>query len=237
MVVCYRGLSVNRLSSELSQTLSVLIFVVPLVIVAVFTGGLYSAEYASVFKWLLLESKPVEWVQFFALLAAAVVSGKIALCLKARGVLECYLYVLVGLGLFFVAMEEISWGQWVFHFEPPEIFKEVNKQQELNVHNLPFFHTLFEILRAAIGMVGMVFIVFKNNSMLRYIQIPWACMSWFILIFVLGILDVPNVNVRPEDSMLRSWSADMVEVLELLISLVAFIVVWFNLKRINAVTE
>ena len=35
-----------------------------------------------------------------------------------------------------VVGEEISWGQRLFAFKPPEIFLEANFQQELNVHNL-----------------------------------------------------------------------------------------------------
>lgn len=42
------------------------------------------------------------------------------------------------LGLFcvFVAGEEISWGQRLFAFKPPDAFLERNYQQELNVHNV-----------------------------------------------------------------------------------------------------
>lgn len=42
----------------------------------------------------------------------------------------------VALFCVFVAGEEISWGQRLLAFEPPEIFLQENYQQELNVHNL-----------------------------------------------------------------------------------------------------
>lgn len=47
-------------------------------------------------------------------------------------------WFLLGLGLFcvFVAGEEISWGQRLFGFTPPEYFLTDNFQQELNVHNI-----------------------------------------------------------------------------------------------------
>lgn len=35
-----------------------------------------------------------------------------------------------------VAGEEISWGQRIFAFKPPDFFLEKNYQQELNIHNL-----------------------------------------------------------------------------------------------------
>ena len=39
-------------------------------------------------------------------------------------------------GCFFLAGEEISWGQHLFNFEPPAIVAENNFQGEFNVHNL-----------------------------------------------------------------------------------------------------
>ena len=36
--------------------------------------------------------------------------------------------------------EEISWGQRVFGFETPEALKEVNEQDEFNLHNLTILH-------------------------------------------------------------------------------------------------
>lgn len=42
----------------------------------------------------------------------------------------------VALFCVFIAGEEISWGQRLLAFEPPEIFLQENYQQELNVHNL-----------------------------------------------------------------------------------------------------
>lgn len=38
--------------------------------------------------------------------------------------------------LVFFAGEEISWGQWFFHWTTPEWFAEVNRQGETNLHNL-----------------------------------------------------------------------------------------------------
>jgi hypothetical protein len=36
----------------------------------------------------------------------------------------------------YFAGEEISWGQWFFQWETPEIFKELNSQEETNLHNI-----------------------------------------------------------------------------------------------------
>jgi hypothetical protein len=46
------------------------------------------------------------------------------------------IYLGLGLMFFFGAGEEISWGQRIFGFKTPEPLAQVNKQDELNLHNL-----------------------------------------------------------------------------------------------------
>lgn len=44
-------------------------------------------------------------------------------------------WALIAVGLFFWAMEEISWGQRIFNWQTPEFFNRFNFQHETNVHN------------------------------------------------------------------------------------------------------
>jgi hypothetical protein len=46
------------------------------------------------------------------------------------------IYLGLALLFFFGAGEEISWGQRIFGFKTPESLAQVNKQDELNLHNL-----------------------------------------------------------------------------------------------------
>ena len=48
--------------------------------------------------------------------------------------------ILLSLVFFFGAGEEISWGQRIIGFDPPEKIKEKNVQSEFNIHNLPTFN-------------------------------------------------------------------------------------------------
>jgi hypothetical protein len=91
----------------------------------------------------------VEWATFYSFAAAAAVSS-VALRRSfgrpdvapiprlASGSRWLYRMGLLGLAAFcaFVALEEISWGQRIFGFEPPEMFLAENFQQELNLHNM-----------------------------------------------------------------------------------------------------
>lgn len=90
---------------------------------------------------LVREDAVVEWATVFVLLVAAVVYA-----LNARATLEQKNRVgaigHLGLASFcvFVAGEEVSWGQRLMGFRPPDIFLEENVQQEFNLHN--FFNHL-----------------------------------------------------------------------------------------------
>jgi len=53
-------------------------------------------------------------------------------------------FLFLGILCFFCFGEEISWGQRLFNIETPEQIKRINYQNELNVHNLFFFHGTYE---------------------------------------------------------------------------------------------
>lgn len=50
------------------------------------------------------------------------------------------LFLALSLGMFFVAGEEISWGQRIFNIEPTETIQAVNYQSEYTLHNLHIVH-------------------------------------------------------------------------------------------------
>ena len=49
--------------------------------------------------------------------------------------------ILLAIGTFFVTMEEISWGQRILGFRPPQSFVANNLQGEMNLHNFIFINT------------------------------------------------------------------------------------------------
>jgi hypothetical protein len=75
----------------------------------------------------------VEWSTVTAFTAATALFTWRAVRGSGWGRFAC-----AGLALFcfFVAGEELSWGQRIFMFEPPELFLKENYQQETNLHNL-----------------------------------------------------------------------------------------------------
>ncbi|MEM7248062.1 MAG: hypothetical protein AAF533_22205 [Acidobacteriota bacterium] len=78
------------------------------------------------------EDGGVEWASAWAFLLAAFVYCGRALRLTEGRILAA----LLALGALLIALEELSWGQRLVGYRPPELFLESNFQQELNVHNL-----------------------------------------------------------------------------------------------------
>ncbi|MBT76700.1 MAG: hypothetical protein CL798_00755 [Chromatiales bacterium] len=84
---------------------------------------------------LVQEDEILEWSTFWAFIGA----GGIYLFVAARpGFSLTASWFPIGLLLFclFVALEEISWGQRLFGYRPPEYFLQFNYQQEFNLHNV-----------------------------------------------------------------------------------------------------
>jgi hypothetical protein len=78
---------------------------------------------------LMEEDRAVEWATVVLFLVAGIARAYAAL--RTHRVFDA----LVGAFCLFVAGEEISWGQRLVGYTPPEVFLEHNTQQEANVHN------------------------------------------------------------------------------------------------------
>lgn len=74
----------------------------------------------------------VEFSTFGFFLLAAIASALLA-C-RSNSV-ERVFYVMACAAAVYIAGEEVSWGQWLFHWSSPEIFADYNLQKETNTHN------------------------------------------------------------------------------------------------------
>ena len=59
---------------------------------------------------------------------------------KMKNYPERKYFWLLAILFIFAFGEEISWGQRIFGFETPEYIREINIQEEFNLHNLEIFH-------------------------------------------------------------------------------------------------
>lgn len=129
-----------------------------------FVGGfLIAATYFHwpLFIWILREDHPVEWGQFALCMITSVVAAMAASRYARRGQwLIAVVFLLLSLGSFILAAEEISWGQRAFAFATPEELKAKNDQEEFNVHNLTEggvdIAQLFKVVELFMALGGMV---------------------------------------------------------------------------------
>jgi len=116
-----------------------------------------AVPFPGLFHWMIDEDSLLETVQFVLILATTGVVTWLStrLLRTGRGGIGT-LYVLLALGTFFIAGEEISWGQRIFGWRTPEALEAINAQQEISVHNIYGFHQLFIYAVMLGGMYGTV---------------------------------------------------------------------------------
>ena len=77
----------------------------------------------------------VEYLSAFLFLICSVIS--IIICfINSDNHNRKMIFIVFAIGFFFCFGEEISWGQRIFHFKTPELIREINAQNETNLHNL-----------------------------------------------------------------------------------------------------
>lgn len=106
-------------------------------------------------------------------------------------------YVLLCLGLIFIGMEEISWGQRLFGIQTPYIISQHNAQAELNIHNSSYFPSktflCYAILIWAVlwpEMAGRFSFVKRFSDKIGIPLVAREFYPYFILGFIVKLFDV-----------------------------------------------
>jgi len=118
------------------KSLKRVFFVLPLLFLCFIVLMKLSVPY-KYFKWFIREDGPLEWVQFLAYLSTSLIAFAASLKLYGKKQkFHAFLYLVFAVGTFLISMEEISWGQRIFHIPTPEKVGRVNLQHEFNLHNM-----------------------------------------------------------------------------------------------------
>jgi len=197
---------------------------------------------------IMREHQPVEIISVIVILASIIIGIKFILLMYRRNI-ESYKIIFISLlvlGLIFVGLEEVSWGQWLFYFKSPEYFKETNLQRETNIHNLEYLHMIFEYLSVFIGVGGLLSIFLNNTKTFKYISSPFVLFLSFLVITIFSGLNVYNFyppnEPLPFQVMVRLYMLPggfwfflkfNMEIIELLIGLCAFIFLYSNYRRLK----
>ena len=106
--------------------------------------------------------------------------------------------LLVALFCLFVAGEEISWGQRLIGYTPPEMFLEHNRQQEFNLHNMVPPRVYFS--GALLGFGVLMPLAWRGASLRRLMRVvgatppPVTLMPWAIAAVMLTQWDPHKVT-------------------------------------------
>lgn len=126
----------------------------PLVGLLLFYGVVYVLPFG-VFETLRKgEDGLIQWIQFFSYAAAGVLSGLIAWRGKRFSPRwQRWGWLLLALACFFVAAEEISWGERLTGFGVESI-RAINSQEETTLHNIPAVQGALHFAFIACGLFG-----------------------------------------------------------------------------------
>jgi len=181
----------ERLKSE-HRWIKLLLLGFWLVLLAVIFGTkVFSPD---IYQYFIKEDSLSEYAQSIIYLLSSVFALSIAYrSLKSRLNLLGVLYGILALGLFFISMEEISWGQRIFGIANPEYFDKHNVQGEMTLHNLAYVQPLLRHIYIAIAFYGSFSWIltialspkagFRWDNVLNFLTPPWYVAPYFFVCF------------------------------------------------------
>jgi hypothetical protein len=112
---------------------------------------------SDLYRFVTDEDSVLEWPQFIGFAAASAFS---CLCAwrfrQAERPILALAYLAFGVGCFFIAGEEIAWGQRILGFGTPEELEEINEQKEVTVHNIDLVQHFTNITYLLAGFYGSI---------------------------------------------------------------------------------
>ncbi len=101
------------------------------------------------------EDSIVEYLQVFVLIFGSISSIIVAKKIAFKNPLS-FVFIFSSIALFFIAGDEISWGQRLLNLDVPSEIKTLNTQGEITVHNLHYFDGYVPFGYLLLGLYGSV---------------------------------------------------------------------------------
>ena len=246
----YAGATISQIFSKIAVALESLdktyniqsytknaIMIVPIIII--FLQGVFwlHPTLRSISFWLLKENHPIELLTFAFLIVGGVVGLFLARMTRIGGdkKLVYVFYTIFSIGLLFIAMEEVAWGQWLLGFETPAAWSSINSQGETTIHNLSGMQGHSEFLRLLFGLGGLIGIWLSFSPSFRKIGAPVILLPWFLIISIHASVDVFNdfISIQKHfDYFISSTS----ELIEFFIAITAFLYIQLNMRMLRIET-
>jgi hypothetical protein len=182
----------DRLDAEAELEWFIDVRIAKALVILPIAGGfvvLATRLYPPLFHLLVNEDRFLQWLQFLGYLTASIAAVLISFRLhREKRLLLSIAFALLAAGCFFVAGEEISWGQRILGFGTPHEWAEINRQHETNIHNVdevPFNLTM--MLIGAYGSVGAWFVRWRlrgrTPEILEFLFPPLFLTTSFFVLF------------------------------------------------------
>jgi hypothetical protein len=182
---------------------------------------------------ILKENGPIEILTFLVFLVGGVF-GLIFMIKNFNKVNKfvTFFIFIFSVGLLFISLEEISWGQWFFYFETSDYWKTLNFQRETNLHNLHGLQNHSDTFCLIYGIAGIIGVLLRNFTFFKLIGTPIILLSWFLIITCHAIIDIAaDYNFTGAG---LEWIIERDrELIELLIGLSAFLYLWLNKRKFD----
>ena len=152
--------------------------------ILIMLGMIAAVRIPDLFVWITAENSLMEWLQFLLIFASSLIFARLSLrLLQGRQTMGGLLCLGMALGAFFVAGEELAWGQHIFGWSTPEALEAVNVQQETTLHNISSAHAFFVYAVMLAGFYGSITPILKalwwdktQTSILSGLLIPPLCL-------------------------------------------------------------
>jgi hypothetical protein len=204
--------------------MKILVFLLPIILFLIFLCmKLLSPD---TYVLLIQEDSVIEYVQAFLYFLSSILSILVSITfLKNKLGIHGVLYLILAIGLLLTSLEEISWGQRIFHIANPDYFENHNIQNEISFHNLdvvqPLLHKIY-ILTGAYGAFAWLFALpfgyrsdAKCRHLLNFVVPDWFISSYFFFVFFIYTLF--DYIIKPHAGGFLLWRDQ--EPIELLLSL------------------
>ena len=177
-----------------SRALKGVIFVIPIVLISiVFLIKIVSGIDDPFYKNLTNEDGVIENATVLVYLFSFIFSLLIAKQFKSKKILFS-LFLILGIGFFIIAFEEISWGQRILDFENPDWFPK-NIQKETSIHNLKVFQDYRATSYIVVAFIGAFswIIVPQINRIVNFgknyeVFLEYAIPSKFLFSYFFSVL-------------------------------------------------
>ncbi len=180
------------------------------------------------------ENNPIELITFLALLFGGIHGLKLSWLAQKRGeaIWVWAFFAVFALGIIFVALEEIAWGQQFFAIKTPPELKEINLQNEITFHNIDSVQNSLGILIRLFGWFGLIGIFLSYSRKFQIIGVSPVLMLWFLMVLVLPYLSRFINSLLPIGN--EYVLLDVIsETGEMFIGLASYLYIWFQSRMLS----